>query len=76
MAVKVSTSATVVRMLDYLLEKDGRYGKTRADVLETLALQRLTQLEFPFMRSLERKPAHQAKSKRHQHGSKRGSRSR
>jgi hypothetical protein len=64
-AVKVSTNTKVVRMLDYLLKVDGRYGKTRGDVLERLALQRLTQLEFPFMRSLEAKRPRRANSATH-----------
>jgi hypothetical protein len=52
--VKVSTSAKVVKMLDYLVQ-DGRFGKTRSNVAEFLVLERLQQLELPFAPPIARK---------------------
>jgi len=52
--VKLSTSAKVVKMLDYLV-LDGRFGKTRSNVAEFLVLERLQQLELPFAPLIDRK---------------------
>jgi hypothetical protein len=53
--VKVSTNAKVVRMLDFLV-KDGRYGKTRANVAELLVLEQLQQMRLPFAPQLRKGP--------------------
>lgn len=53
--VKVSTSAKVVRMLDYLV-RDGRFGKTRANVAEFLVLEQLQQFELPFAGRVRKGP--------------------
>src|ERR1043166_9513203 len=52
--LKLSTSAKVVRMLDYLVQ-DGRLGKTRANVAEFLVREGLQQLELPFAPAAARK---------------------